>query len=162
MEDLIEKLQPKWLAIILALFISGRAVTALLSPEFAAEIMSDGGQWKIYGLKFSYIGDTIFLPLLFALLAVELAKNTISPILFRTVLVIHFSSVLIISTGFGIEAISLGGSPVQGIKEDFKILSDSGFFRSIITLILVTITSVLAFYWQSRDYRVFDAGKERA
>ncbi|WP_250461289.1 hypothetical protein [Microbulbifer litoralis] len=157
MEGLLKKLQPKWLAVVLAFFILGRAVTAFLSEDFGTELMSDSGQWVIHGLKFSYIGNTIFLPLMFSLLAVELAKNSLSPVFFRAVLSVHFLSVLFVSLVYGLHAMSFGPSPGQGGAEGISIQSESGVYRAIATLITVTTTTILAWLWQKHDYRLFSA-----
>lgn len=155
MEKLLEKLQTKWIAIILAVFILGRALTALISPEFGTEILSDGGQVHLYGLTFTYIGNTILLPLIFALLTVEFTGNKLSPILFRVVLGVHFVSVIVAVLITGMDSLSFGSTPMQGGSEGISIINSNSFYRSLIMLALTVLTSVLAYYWQKTNYRVF-------
>ncbi|CAA0108288.1 Uncharacterised protein [Halioglobus japonicus] len=154
MESLFEKLQPKWLAVLFGVFILGRAITALLSSSFGATIMSDDSQAAIYGLTFTYIGNTVLLPLIFSLLSVELAKNSVSPVFFFTVLAVHLLSVLFVSASSGLAAVRFGGNPMQGGQEGLTVLSESALLRSITTLLLVSITTVLAYYWRKMNFRI--------
>jgi hypothetical protein len=162
MEKFIDKLQPKWMAVFLAIFMVWRAVTGLLYNEFGIELMSDGGQIVIYGLKFSYIANTIFLPMLFALLAVELAKNTLSPLFFRSVLIVNYLCIAFITILSILDALSFGSSAMQGGHEGTSILSESAFYRALLTLILFTVSTIIALVWQNKNYRIFTGSKPSA
>lgn len=155
MENLLEKLQPKWFVVLLGIFIVGRAITALVFPEFGKEILSDGGQVVLWGFTLSYIGNTVVLPLIFALVTVELSKNSLSRLVFLAVIGIHILAVLGASVSTGFDAVSFGSSAMQGGQEGYSITNETIFYRSLLALVLTSITCTLAIIWQKKNYRIF-------
>ena len=155
MEKLLEKLQPKWFVVLLGIFIVGRAITALVFSEFGKEILSGGGQVVLWGFTLTYIGNTVLLPLMFALFAVELSKNSLSRRVFLSVIGVHILAVLVVSVSTGLDAVSFEPSAMQGGQEGISITNKTIFYRSLLALILTSITCTLAIIWQKKNYRIF-------
>lgn len=156
MENLLEKIQPKWFVVLLGIFIVGRGITALIIPEFGREILSDGGQATLWGLKLTYIGNTVLLPLIFALLTVELSKNSLSRRVFMIVIGIHMLAVLVASLSTGIEAVSFGANAMQSRQEGISIINETIIYRSLLAFVLTAIACIAAIVWQKKNYRIFN------
>ena len=155
MGNFFDKIPPKWLTMLAALFIVGRAITAVIDKNFGVIILSSGGQISLKGVTLYYIANTILLPIVFAVMTVELSKNKLSAWIFNSVLMIHILSVLIVSARLAFEAINVGAKPVQGYGEGVTILNNTVFFRSVFASTLTTFTTAIAVYWRKKDFRIF-------
>lgn len=157
MTNLINILNSRWISVIIMFFIIARAVVVLTSFEYATAALTHTSQIAIEWLAVPYIINTIFLPLLLALVCSEFPGSRLSNPIFLTTVFLHLISTLYAS-GRSIKESILICNPIICTEADFfgyYIPELEVFLRAAFVFLLAMPITYISWLWFKNSWSIF-------
>lgn len=165
MPEFLKKIEPKWLVLIYGAYIVGRAIQALLDPNFAWISVSGGHyQWEVSIFKFSYLSLTFLHPIIFAIVSVEVAKMAFPKSLFLFIVGAHVVAFEIVGISLAIEwshAFSqIGADTFASVSSDAgggeAIVESQELLKGLALAIAMPMLLLACLYWWNKPVVLFN------